>query len=746
MKNHFLRFTGSRTLAGGWLIALLLGWSQLLAQPGLVKDINPGPAGSDPMELTDFKNTLFFTANDGTHGRELWKSNGTTAGTVLVKDVAPGAWGNVSFLSATADSLFFVNRENADGGSFHEYWRSDGTGAGTVLVTEFVGFDLTAYKGDVYFIDGYEGDPPNSTRLMKVGPATGGVTTVKQLRTDYGPGYGGVYFLREHDGFLYTASGALTEECCLAYKLWKSDGTGAGTTAIDLPGNHRTSRMKAYRFEGQYFYFTISDFHLTPEFPFFHYRTDLNTGETVLLGNTRWDDETLTRTAGTGAPAAEAATAGNASVTINGYRFFSASDVLHGTELWKEPAVAQNTFRLNAGGAAYATTGGRLFAADAYFTGGRRSTAVSGAVDSTADDALYQVGRYGASFGYNLPLGNGTYDVVLHFNETYWGNVVPGWAGSRKFNVDIEGQRKLTEYDIYAKAGGDMRALRESFRVSVDDGTLNLLFSKGSADLAYVSAIEVAPASGPAVSFYRAINLNGDAITLDGYPWAGKTAGDYHTNGRGFVNTLMGLTPATDDIRASMIRSSVWHWSDLRLNLTAVPAGKYLVYLYTWEDNAPQSFSISLEGKVVQSGYNSGSAGRWARLGPYAATITDGTLSLGATGGNANFSGIEVWRITDGPAPARVAAVGTADTPTGWAVRLYPNPVQDQLTVQLPLSAGDVQSTTVTDALGRVQLYNAHQAAGKDRLLIPTGALPKGLYLLTLDTGQGSRLVKFMKQ
>jgi hypothetical protein len=320
---------------------------------------------------------------------------------------------------------------------------------------------------------------------------------------------------------------------------------------------------------------------------------------------------------------------------------------------------------------------------------------------------------------------------------------VVGGAVSRKFNVDIEGQRKLTEYDIYAKAGGAMRALRENFRVSVADGTLNLLFSKGSADLAYVSAIEVAPASGLAVSFYRAINLNGEAITLDGYPWAGKTAGNYHTNGRSFVNTTTPLTRATDTIRASMIRSSVWHWSDLRLNLTAVPPGTYLVYLYTWEDNAPQSFSISLEGKVVQNGYNSGPAGNWARLGPYPATITDGTLSLGATGGNANFSGIEVWRVTDGPATARMA---TADNPADWAVRLYPNPVQDQLTVQLPLPAGDVISTTVTDALGKVKLYNVHQPAGKDRLLIPTGALPKGLYLLTLDTGQGSRLVKFMKQ
>jgi trimeric autotransporter adhesin len=62
--------------------------SRELLAVSLLKDINPGSASSNPQFLTDVSGTLYFSANDGTHGTELWKYDGTN--TTLVADINPG--------------------------------------------------------------------------------------------------------------------------------------------------------------------------------------------------------------------------------------------------------------------------------------------------------------------------------------------------------------------------------------------------------------------------------------------------------------------------------------------------------------------------------------------------------------------------------------------------------------------------------------------------------------------------------
>ena len=102
--------------------------------PHLLKDINPGRASSMMLTADGFagvNGVAYFAANDGTNGTELWKSNGTAAGTVLVKDINSGSTGSYpTSLTNVNGTLFF---SATDGVSPNELWRSNGTAAGTVL-------------------------------------------------------------------------------------------------------------------------------------------------------------------------------------------------------------------------------------------------------------------------------------------------------------------------------------------------------------------------------------------------------------------------------------------------------------------------------------------------------------------------------------------------------------------------------------------------------------------------------------
>ena len=106
----------------------------------LVKDLCPGTCPSRPRNLTVFGGALFFIADDGGHGRELWKSDGTAAGTALVKDIYPGMGDREHFRSGSpggllaADGVLYFAADDREHGL--ELWKSDGTPEGTVLVRD----------------------------------------------------------------------------------------------------------------------------------------------------------------------------------------------------------------------------------------------------------------------------------------------------------------------------------------------------------------------------------------------------------------------------------------------------------------------------------------------------------------------------------------------------------------------------------------------------------------------------------
>ncbi|MBL8892245.1 MAG: DUF1553 domain-containing protein [Planctomycetaceae bacterium] len=143
-------------------------------------------------------------------------------------------------------------------------------------------------------------------------------------------------------------------------------------------------------------------------------------------------------------------------------------------------------------------------------------------------------------------------------------------------------------------------------------------------------------------TFYRGLNLNGPAVVIDGNHWEGQDAPWYRSDDRAFENQLVPLVPPTDSDRAKMIRSS--RWGGNRIELSGLPAGEVTLFLYVWEDNDSETFSILANDRIVELDYPSGKAGNWKRLGPWYVTPVNGQVSLTSRGGAANFSGIEIWQ------------------------------------------------------------------------------------------------------
>ena len=139
------RVTGARRLRSITALLAVLAWTSglaVVASPAsaettavMVKDIY-SEGSSYPDDLTAIGSTLFFAAYDGI-GYELWKSDGTAAGTTHGQGHLLGAGGSApsELTELSGGTLFFVADDGTNG---RELWKSDGTEAGTVLVKDIV--------------------------------------------------------------------------------------------------------------------------------------------------------------------------------------------------------------------------------------------------------------------------------------------------------------------------------------------------------------------------------------------------------------------------------------------------------------------------------------------------------------------------------------------------------------------------------------------------------------------------------
>lgn len=306
----------------------------------LVRDINPGAASafdsfSSPPSFTALGNTLYFGANNGTNGTELWKSDGTAVGTQLVRDINPGAASGLNYSSRPSDLtpmngvLYFTAD---DGNTGIELWRSDGTAAGTQLVRDirpgtFSSFDfsspsyLTVMNNTLYFS---ANDGNTGTELWQSNGTTVGTQIVRDINIGAGSSFpaaltpiGNTLYFSATDGITGT-------------ELWRSNGTAIGTQLVrDINPGITGSFPKMLTPLGNTLYFTADDGSTGTEL----WRSDGTQIGTQLVLDIN--------------PGAASAFDSFSRIpnftALGNVLYFSANDGIHGTELWRSDGTATGT-------------------------------------------------------------------------------------------------------------------------------------------------------------------------------------------------------------------------------------------------------------------------------------------------------------------------------------------------------------------------------------------------------------------
>lgn len=200
----------------------------------MVKDIYPGETSGDAQYITVYKNKLYFMAYDSIAGYELYKSDGTDAGTKLVKDIIPGLFGSQPRHFTIVNNLLFFTTTDINYNYDAQIWRTDGSEAGTIMVSDLYTTNaakniaqLTAVGTNLFFTafnyaygrELWKTDGANTYLVKDINPYNN-----NNNYYDYdGPAnltsFNNLLYFSANNGYIRT--------------LWQSDGTNGGTNIVN---------------------------------------------------------------------------------------------------------------------------------------------------------------------------------------------------------------------------------------------------------------------------------------------------------------------------------------------------------------------------------------------------------------------------------------------------------------------------------------------------------------------------------
>jgi ELWxxDGT repeat protein len=205
-----------------------------------VKDIDPGPDSGDPMQGgnsneqfggVDLNGVLIFDADVWPESSvELWRSDGTEAGTYMLKEINPGGFASSPawFVEMNGEAFFTAAADSIEG---TELWKTDGTESGTVLVKDInpdivksgSPRNLVDVNGTLYFLA--NSDDTNGAELWKSDGTEGGTVMVRDIESELAtPAYN---FIAVGDRLFFTFNNGTNGK-----ELWTSDGTSGGTVMV----------------------------------------------------------------------------------------------------------------------------------------------------------------------------------------------------------------------------------------------------------------------------------------------------------------------------------------------------------------------------------------------------------------------------------------------------------------------------------------------------------------------------------